>query len=221
LSRTHLPAALALSGTIFLTACATGPFTSQRPISSPVIAAPTLGTYLLGDLIGGRSGRAANARAAGIGPIAAGEVGDYVDRLEVELRRQAAGTGTEVIRSGSNIVLRMPSRITFAVGSFAIQPGARSTLNEVARTLANHEQAYVDVFGHTDASGGDAANQSLSDRRAKAVGDYLVSRRVARSRIGIRGYGETEPIASNDTEQGRAHNRRIEIRTVPITRIGD
>jgi len=215
--RTRLLTALAVSGAIFMTACATGPFTDQPPIPPPIVAAPTLSNYLLGDLVGGRRDRAAKVRAAGIDPLVAGGVSAYVTRLETELRRQTAGTGADVIRSGNDLVLRMPSNITFAVGSFAVQPGARSTLNEVARTLVSYKQSFVDVLGHTDASGGGAANLTLSERRAKAVADYLVSRQVARARIGSRGYGETQPIASNDNEIGRAHNRRIEIRVVPIT----
>ena len=111
----------------------------------------------------------------------------------------------------------MPAGITFPVDSYALQPAVQGTLNQVAQTLASYNQTYIDVLGHTDSTGSDAYNQTLSQRRAQSVADYLSSRGVARARMGIRGYGETQPIASNDTEAGRAQNRRVEIKVVPVT----
>jgi outer membrane protein OmpA-like peptidoglycan-associated protein len=90
----------------------------------------------------------------------------------------------------------------------------------VAQTLSSYDQTYIDVLGHTDSTGSDAYNQALSERRAQSVSDYLAARGVARARIGIRGYGESQPIASNDTDTGRAENRRVEIKVVPVTQPG-
>ena len=90
-------------------------------------------------------------------------------------------------------------------------------LDQVADVLSQYNQTYIDVYGHTDSMGSDAYNQSLSERRAQAVADYLASHGVVAARLGTRGYGETQPIASNDTEEGRAANRRVEIKVVPIT----
>jgi outer membrane protein OmpA-like peptidoglycan-associated protein len=90
----------------------------------------------------------------------------------------------------------------------------------VAQTLSSYDQTYIDVLGHTDSTGSDEYNQALSQRRAQAVADYLGSRGVARARMGLRGYGESQPIASNDTEEGKAQNRRVEIKVVPITQPG-
>jgi outer membrane protein OmpA-like peptidoglycan-associated protein len=112
----------------------------------------------------------------------------------------------------------MPAAITFPVGSYAIQPQFQSTLREIAQTLRIDNKTYVDVLGHTDASGSEASNQALSVSRAQAVANYLKSRGVVAARIAVKGYGESAPIASNDTEEGRARNRRIEIRVVPLTR---
>jgi outer membrane protein OmpA-like peptidoglycan-associated protein len=83
--------------------------------------------------------------------------------------------------------------------------------------LKQYNQTYIDVYGHTDSTGSDSYNLSLSQRRAASVADYLTSRGVQSARLGTRGFGETQPIASNDTEEGKAANRRVEIKLVPIT----
>ena len=132
----------------------------------------------------------------------------------------ASQIGFDVIRNGDDLILRMPSGITFPVDSYAIQPQFQQTLNEVAMTLATYNQTYIDVLGHTDSTGSDAYNQTLSVNRAQSVADYLSARGVARARIGVRGFGETQPIATNATEAGRAQNRRVEIKVVPVTQPG-
>ncbi|MEA1072637.1 OmpA family protein [Sphingomonas sp. LY160] len=212
----------AMTGAMLVTACTTNPYTGRREISRTAIGAigGALGGYLVGDLVGGRGDRTEKILGAGIGAIAGGAVGAYMDRQEADLRRQTAGTGVDVIRQGDDLILRMPSGITFAVDRYDVQPGARSTLDEVARTLSSYNQTYVDVLGHTDSDGSDAYNQGLSERRANAVADYLSSRGVARARMGVRGFGETAPIASNATIEGKAQNRRVEIKIVPVTQPG-
>ena len=211
--------AIALSGALVATAaCTTNPYTGQREISKTAIGAVggALGGYLLGDVVGGRSDRTEKILGAGIGAIAGGAVGAYMDRQEAELRRKTAGTGVDVIRQGDDLVLRMPSGITFPVDNYTIQPQFRTTLDNVASTLASYNQTYIDVLGHTDSTGSDAYNQTLSVNRATSVANYLEMRGVARARMGVRGYGETMPIASNDTETGRSQNRRVEIKVVPV-----
>ena len=217
--RISMLTAVALSGAVVTTACTTDPYTGQRTISKTAIGAigGALGGYLLGDVVGGRGDRTEKIVGAGIGAIAGGAVGAYMDRQERDLRRQTAGTGVEVIRQGDDLILRMPSGITFPVDSSTIQPQFQSTLDQVGQTLASYNQTYVDVLGHTDSDGSDSYNQALSERRAGAVADYLSMRGVARARMGIRGYGETAPIASNLTAEGKAQNRRVEIKVVPVT----
>ena len=213
--------ALALSGAVIAAgACAPTYYSAPRPMYPPATgtSAGMLGAYLAGDIVGGRSSRRAKVVRAKIAPLSPGEVPAYMARQEADLRRQTVGTGVEVIRSGADVVLRMPAAITFPSGSYAIQPQFQSTLREVAQTLRMDNRTFVDVLGHTDASGGEAANQALSVSRAQAVANYLKGRGVIAARVGVKGYGETAPIASNDTEEGRAQNRRIEIRVVPLTR---
>jgi len=211
-------AALALSGAAIATnGCATGSFSEPRLAYRPDgPSVGLLGAYLTGDIVGGQGNRRARIARAKIAPIAESQVSEYMARQEATLRRETVGTGVEVIRSGPDVVLRMPAAITFPVGSYTIQPQFQSTLREVAQTLRLGNQTFVDVLGHTDASGSDAANQALSLNRAQAVADYLQLRGVVMGRVAVKGYGESAPIASNDGEEGRARNRRIEIRIVPI-----
>ena len=202
-----------------LSACVTDPETGNRTISKAAIGGVggALGGYLLGDLIGGRSDRTEKIVGAGIGALAGAGVGYYMDEQERKLRQQTAGTGVNVIRDGDNLVLDMPSEITFGVDSSNIDPGFRNTLDQVSLTLKQYEKTYVDVMGHTDSTGSDAYNQALSERRASAVADYLSSRGVQSARLATRGYGESQPKASNLDAAGRSANRRVEIRLVPVT----
>ena len=140
-----------------------------------------------------------------------------MDEQERKLREQTAGTGVNVTRDGDNLVLDMPSSITFDVDSSTVQPAFQTTLSQVAQTLTQYEKTYVDVLGHTDSTGSDGYNQTLSERRASSVAGYLTSRGVQSARLATRGYGESQPKASNLDESGRAANRRVEIRLVPVT----
>jgi outer membrane protein OmpA-like peptidoglycan-associated protein len=217
---TRTMTALSLSGALLATsACVTNPETGNRRLSNTALGAigGVLGGYLLGDVVGGRSDRTAKILGAGIGGLAGAAVGRYMDQQEAELRRETAGTGVEVIRQGDDLVLRMPSGITFAYNRYDIQPQFQSTLNEVASTLAQYQQTYIDVLGHTDSSGSYEYNQGLSERRAQSVADYLASRGVNRARMATRGFGETQLLVNPEqTEADRAANRRVEIRVVPL-----
>ncbi|MET0248973.1 MAG: OmpA family protein [Sphingobium sp.] len=211
--------AAGLAAMLATTACTTDPETGQRGISKAAIGGigGALGGYLLGDLVGGRNDRTEKILGAGIGAVAGAGIGAYMDAQERKLREETAGTGIDVIRDGDNLVLRMPSGITFAYDRADVQPQFQPTLNDVAGVLAQYPKTYIDVFGHTDSDGADAYNQTLSERRAASVADYLVARGVQSARIATRGFGETQPIASNATEQGKASNRRVEIKIAPVT----
>jgi outer membrane protein OmpA-like peptidoglycan-associated protein len=210
-----IPAIAALTLT---SACVTDPVTGEQRMSKTGIGAigGALGGYLLGDIVGGRRDRTEKILGAGIGAIGGAAIGSYMDRQEREIRERTAGTDVEVIRKGDDLILSMPSGITFDTDSSTVQPHFRPTLDKVADVLDRYNQTYVDVYGHTDSTGSDAYNQALSERRADAVASYLVSRGVESARLEALGYGETQPIASNDTVEGRAQNRRVEIKVVPV-----
>jgi outer membrane protein OmpA-like peptidoglycan-associated protein len=219
MKKNHIISAALLVAILPLAACVTDPETGKKTISKAAIGGVggAVGGYLLGDLIGGKRDRTEKILGAGIGAVAGAGVGYYMDEQEKKLREQTAGTGVDVIREGDNLVLDMPSGITFAVDSSTVQPSFEATLDKVASTLTQYEKTYVDVMGHTDSTGSDAYNQGLSERRASAVAGYLTSRGVQPARLATKGYGESQPKASNLDEAGRAANRRVEIRVVPVT----
>lgn len=154
---------------------------------------------------------------AGIGALAGAGVGYYMDEQERKLRQQTAGTDVQVIRQGDELLLNMPSGVTFDTNSYTVKPEFRGTLDQVASTLREYNKTIVDVYGHTDSTGNDTINVPLSQNRARAVADYLTTRGVQSARIGTQGFAASRPIASNDTPEGRQANRRVEIKLVPIT----
>lgn len=211
-------AGIAAASLIATTACTTNPDTGERRISKAgigALAGAALGTGA-GALVGGKRNRTEMIVGAGVGAIAGTAIGAYMDKQEKELREKTAGTDVDVVRKGDELLLNMPSGITFDTNSYAVKPEFRSTLDKIAGTLSSYNQTYVDVYGHTDSTGGDGYNLTLSKNRAESVAGYLSTHGVARARIGTQGFGKTQPVASNDTESGRAANRRVEIKLVPV-----
>ena len=155
---------------------------------------------------------------AGVGALAGGGVGYYMDVQEAKLRQRLEGTGVSVTRVGDNITLNMPSSITFALNSADLNAGFYNALDGVSMVLKEYNKTVIEVAGHTDSSGSDQYNQALSQRRAQAVAGYLSSHGVLNQRLITVGAGEAHPVASNDNEQGRAANRRVEMTIVPVTK---
>ena len=209
---------LAVTAAAFLSACTTDPYTGQQKISNTAggAALGALGGAALGTLAGGDDRRNALI-GAGIGALAGGSIGVYMDRQEAELRSQLQGSGVSVTRVGNDIVLNMPSNITFDTDRADLKPQFYDTLNSVALVLKKFNQSLVDVTGHTDSTGSDSYNMELSQRRAQSVYSYLVSQGNDPRRFYVRGMGETQPVADNSTEYGRAANRRVEIKIVPLS----
>jgi len=208
---------IGLAAASMLTACVTNPETGQRRLSKTGGgAAIGAGTgAILGVLIGGNDKRSA-AIGAAIGGLAGAGVGRYMDQQEKKLREQTAGTGIEVIRQGDQIQLALPADISFPSGQSQIQQQFYAPLNEVADTLIEFPSTAVDIIGHADSQGPEAANQTLSEQRALSVQSYLTNQGVRPVRIASIGFGETRPIATNETADGRARNRRVEIILTPI-----
>jgi len=207
-------AAVSLLG---LSACVTDPNTGDQHVSRTAIGGvggAALG-YLLGGLIGGKTARIVGA---GIGGVAGGVVGYQLDQQIRELDEATAGSGVDVSETpdGNGILVNLPD-VTFAVDSTVVSPSLRAALDEVAGSLQRYPNSLIDVMGHTDSTGSDSYNLDLSRRRAESVANYLVSRGVSRARIATIGYGEQYPRADNASAEGRALNRRVEVRITPIS----
>ncbi|HHS82025.1 MAG TPA: cell envelope biogenesis protein OmpA [Devosia sp.] len=217
---------VASSLALMLSACTTtNPFTGQTQISSTAGGA-TIGaaagavTGLVAATATGGDARIAALIGAGVGALAGGAVGAYMDQQEAELRAQLQGTGVSVTRVGDQIILNMPSNITFDVGSATVKPQFASTLQSVALVLRRFDKTIVDVLGHTDSDGSEEYNLNLSRQRAIAVANIVAAQGIDPRRFYIDGRGESSPIASNATEAGKAQNRRVEIRIAPIKAAG-
>jgi len=214
--------AVVLLSSFSLSACTTvNPYTNETQTSKATIGAGigALAGAVIG-LISGDDSRERRRRAligAGVGALAGGSVGYYMDVQEAKLRQRLAGTGVSVTRQGSNIILNMPSNITFGVDSANISGDFYDVLNSVNLVVQEYDKTLIEIMGHTDSSGSREHNFALSERRASSVSQYFISRDVERLRLATYGHGEDYPVASNNTDQGRSQNRRVEIVLVPIT----
>jgi outer membrane protein OmpA-like peptidoglycan-associated protein len=141
-----------------------------------------------------------------------------MDDQERDIRKAVASSeAASVSREGNLLAVTFKGDVTFDTNSTVLRPGLQSEINRVAGVLNQYPNTLVRVEGHTDSKGTDAYNMDLSNRRAMAVKNLLVQRGIADSRIEAVGYGETLPVATNDTEAGRQRNRRVEIKIAPQT----
>ncbi len=154
---------------------------------------------------------------AGIGALAGGAVGYYMDQQEAKLRAELQGTGVSVTRIGDNITLNMPGSVTFATGSSDLSPGFFDVLGSVSKVLTEFDKTVVEVAGHTDSDGSQSYNQGLSERRAGSVAEYLLTQGINDQRLMTIGMGEMAPVAGNETAADKQTNRRVEITMVPVT----
>jgi len=210
--------ALVTALSLAVVACQTlDPYTGEQKVSNTAKGAGigAVGGAVVGALVKGD--RKSVLIGAGIGALAGAGVGYYMDQQEAKLREKLQGTGVSVTRHGDNIVLNMPGNVTFATNSSNISGDFYPVLDSVALVINEFDKTYVDVVGHTDSTGAADYNQRLSEQRAGSVGQYLQSREVLPARVLTRGMGEDVPLASNDTLQGRAVNRRVEIQLTPVT----
>lgn len=200
--------------TVFVTGCTTvNPYTGQ-----PQTAKSTWGTAI-GATAGALIGSTQSSKGALIGGLAGaavgGGVGYYLDVQAAELRSELASTGVQVIEDNDSIRLIMPGNITFKTDSADINSSFYPVLNSVAKVLNKYNNSTVMVSGHTDSTGGADYNLNLSRERAQSVASYLQGQGVKSSRFEVMGLGSSNPIASNETANGRAQNRRVEIKIIP------
>ncbi|KPQ25816.1 MAG: putative outer membrane protein [Halomonas sp. HL-48] len=210
-----------LVAAVFVAGCAsTSPSGGGETQRSKTATGTGIGAAV-GAVAGALSGDGSSSRrdraviGAAVGAAAGAGVGAYMDRQEQQLRENLQGSRIEVDRRGDDIVLNMPSSVTFDIDSSELTSEARSALNEVANVLSEYADTRVNIAGHTDSTGEEDYNQRLSERRAQSVGSYLGQNGVSSARLNTRGYGESQPVASNDSEDGRSQNRRVEITLTP------
>lgn len=205
---------IGLSAVMFMAGCTTmdpvtGERTPNRTANAAMIGA--VAGAALGTLAGGDDRRNALI-GAGVGALGGAAIGNYMDRTYQNLRQRLAGTGVGVTRVNERqILLNFPADLTFDFNRDAVKGQFVPTLRDVGGILSQYEQTTVDVYGHADSVGADAYNQDLSERRAMNVASILAQSGVIRQRLVVTGYGESRPIASNASDDGRAQNRRVEV----------
>src|SRR6266700_276301 len=195
------------------------------PIANPAVKATLVVVLAAGLIVGcqtttdpytGERKTTSTTLGALIGAVAGAAAGNYMDRQESELRALMRDSGVTVTRKGEDIVLNMPGNVTFRTGSADLNAQFFKVLDGVAQVAKKYDKTIIEIAGHTDNVGGADYNRQLSQRRASAVAEHLMSKGVSEQRIMTAGGGEEHPIASNSTEQGRAANRRVEVTLAPL-----
>ena len=190
--------------------CSTGPATGKNAADRNAVGSISGKTR-------SKEVRKSALKKTGITRLSYGTEDSYMDRQEKLLRMRLRRTGVSISRSGNQIILNMPGRITFDFGSANLKSEYYDVLNSVASVLEEFDKTYIDIYGHTDSIGSQKYNFKLSYRRANCVADYLIAQGCNFHRFSIRGFGETRPVASNASKSGRSHNRRVEIEISPLT----
>ena len=211
--------AAAFGGILLLSACndpgaQSGPGGLDQTQRGATIGA--IGGGLLGALTGRDGDRIeAGLRGAAIGGAVGAGIGYSLDRQEADLRRSIDNDNVQITNTGDRLIVTLPQDILFATDSFAVRPDLQNDLRAVAGNLQSYPDSVVQIVGHTDSDGDAGYNQGLSERRANSVANILVGAGVPSRRIQTFGRGETQPVASNLTPEGKAQNRRVEIVILP------
>jgi outer membrane protein OmpA-like peptidoglycan-associated protein len=202
--------AVALS-TFVLSGCASNVSNTQKGAGIGAV---------IGALVGKGTGDNDKKRyvwGAALGALAGSAIGNYMDKQEEAFREELADSGVEVYREGDSIRLLIPGNITFATGSDAIVTGFYPVLEDVAKVLNRYDKTKLSIEGHTDSVGDANYNRQLSMQRANSVATYLQATNIAANRLQTLGMGESQPIANNNSAQGRQKNRRVELRVIPLS----
>jgi outer membrane protein OmpA-like peptidoglycan-associated protein len=208
--------AAALAGVLLLLAgCATNPdgTTEYKRTAIGALAGAAVGAGS-GALIAGKGHRGTGALIGGVvGAAGGGAIGNYMDRQAAEMKRKLPEAA--IAREGDKLYVALPSGILFDVDKKEIKPTARDSIAQAAEVLVKYPDTYITVEGHTDSTGTSEYNQKLSESRADAVREMLMRDGVPASRLSIKGYGESAPIADNSTPDGRQLNRRVQLEIRP------
>jgi outer membrane protein OmpA-like peptidoglycan-associated protein len=166
---------------------------------------------VIGGVIGNKAGNTAVGAILGaaVGGAAGAYIGDYMDDQAAEMEKDLEGARIE--RVGEGIKITFASGILFDIDKSTLQPAAQENLTKLAAILNKYEDTEVIIEGHTDNTGSNEHNMDLSIRRAQSVANYLETQNVNPTRFKSMGYGEDQPIADNETLEGRTLNRRVEI----------
>lgn len=213
------PTFIAIGAIAALSACTDpGSLGTLGPSGEPINQKRNTGAAIgaaSGALIGAIAGDRGTAVAgAVVGGLVGGAIGYDLDQQEAELRRSLNNRVT-ITNTGDRLIVSFPEDILFAVNSFDVRPGLQADMAELARSLQQYPQSVVQIVGHTDSDGDAAFNQQLSERRANAVADVLLNQGVPFGRVQTFGRGESQPVATNLTPEGKQQNRRVEIVILP------
>ena len=214
------PIVVAIGGLMALTAC-TDPATlggtgepHQKTKQGALIGA---GIGAAVGVLTGKDGSKTKAAVKGaiLGGAAGGIVGNVLDRQEADLRQSIGNEDVQITNTGDRLIVTLPQDILFPIDGFNVRPDLQRDLRAVAGNLQAYPDSIVQIVGHTDSDGEAAYNAGLSERRANAVADVLLNSGVPFERIQTFGRGETQPVASNLSAEGKAQNRRVEIVILP------
>lgn len=204
-------AALFLSSTLVLTSCEAVQNANNQQKGTAI---GTAAGAVLGGVLGNNIGKGKNAPVGAVlGGVVGGVVGNVIgskmDKQAKDIKENLPGAEVERVGEGIKVTLG-ENTVNFEFDSSNLTATAKSNLDKLATVLANNPDTNINIYGYTDSKGSDSYNLSLSDRRAQAVKNYLISQGVSASRMITKGMGEQDPIADNTSEAGRAQNRRVE-----------
>lgn len=203
--------AIALSSVLVLTSCEAVQNSNNQQRGTAI---GTAAGALLGGILGnniGKGGKAPVGAVLGgiIGGVAGNVIGQKMDKQAKEIKETLPGAEVERVNEGIKVTLP-ENMVNFAFNSSELTVASKNNLDKLAEILTNNMDTNINIYGHTDSKGSDAYNQTLSEKRADSVKKYLISKGISASRMYSMGMGEQSPVASNETEAGRAKNRRVE-----------
>ena len=201
---------LGLSSSLLFTSCEAvkNSNNTQRGVAIGAASGAVIGG-ILGNNIGKGGNAALGAVLGGIvGGAAGGIIGNKMDKQAREIKTALPGAEVERVNEGIKVTMK-ENMVNFAFNSSELSSSAKTNLDKLAKVLVNNPDTNINIYGHTDNKGTDAYNMTLSEKRANSVVNYLASHGVKRNRMFAKGMGESDPVATNETEAGRAENRRV------------